>query len=106
VHEHAVAVPLDHAVDDMVLQVGDAGDRHGGFDPFIEGGGPPAIRAAAAAPGDAEPLAVDLFARLQVVESPDAIPRFDAGRRVAARRPPPHPFAMQTMVKRLDLAEL
>ena len=43
-HEHAVAVAFDAAVDDVVLQVGDAGDGDGDFDALVEGGDVPACR--------------------------------------------------------------
>ena len=42
----------------------------------------------------------------QVVERPDAVPGFDAGRRVAAVEPPPHAVAVRAVVDAFDLAEL
>ncbi len=103
---HAVAVPLDAAIDHMVLQVGDARHGYGGLDAVVNRRDPPAIRASAGSPGHTEPLGIDLLARLEVVERPDAVPGLDAGRRVAAVCPPPHAVAIGSVVNPLDLAEL
>src|SRR5690606_21778404 len=72
----------------------------------IKGGDPPRIGSAAAASGHAEPLGVDLRAGLQVVESADAVPGFDAGGGVTPLVPPPHPLAVGAVVQSFDLAQL
>ena len=90
----------------MVLQIGDAGNGNGALDPVVDSRDPPAIRPAAAAAGDAEAVGVDLLARLEVVERADAVPRLDAGRRVAARVPPPHLLAVRAVVDAGNLAKL
>src|SRR5690606_16055395 len=72
--EHAVAVPFDTAVHDVIIQTGDAGDGDGGLDALVEGGDPPAVRTATGAAGDADPLGIDFGAALQVVDRADAVP--------------------------------
>src|SRR5262245_24743289 len=47
--EHAIAVPFDRAIDDMILEIGDPGDWTGSLDAFIQGGNPPGVGAPAAA---------------------------------------------------------
>ena len=103
---HAVAMPLDDSVDDMVLQVGDPGDRRGDPDALVDGGDPPAVRAAATAAGDTEAFLVHEVERLEVVERADAVPRLDTGGGVAARVPPPHAVAIGAVVDAFEFAEL
>ncbi len=47
-------MPFDTAIDDVILQIRDAGARRGALDPLVERGDPPAIRAAAAPARHAE----------------------------------------------------
>ena len=82
--KHTVAVTLDDAVDHVVLQVGDAGDRSGGLDALVESRDPPTVRAAAASAGDADAGFVDKLKRLEQVDSANPIPRLYPGRRVAS----------------------
>ena len=103
---HAVAVPLDHAIDDVIFKISNAGDWRGDLDAFVECGDPPTVRAAATAPGYAEAVLVYEVERLEIVECPDAVPRFDAGRSVAARVPPPHAMAIGAVVDAGKLAKL
>ena len=104
--EHAVAVAFDAAVDHMVGQVGDPGHRHRDLDPVVERRDPPAVGSATRAAGDADPVAVDLGSRLQVVQGPDAVPRLDSRRRVASSVPPPLAVTVGAVMDPLDLAQL
>ena len=88
-HEHAVAVPLDGAVHDVIVQRRDARGRRGDLHAIIERRDVPRIRAAAAAPRHADALRIHIGPRHEVVESADAEPRLDPRRSVAARKPPP-----------------
>src|SRR5206468_7173923 len=92
--EHAVAVALDRAVYDVVVEVGNAGHGRGGLDAVVERDDPPRVGAAAGTASDAEAGLVHFGPRLQVVQGADAVPRLDAGGRVAARVPPPESFAI------------
>ncbi len=104
--EHAIAMPLDNAIDHMVLQVGDAGDRRGGLDTLVECGDPPTVRAAAAAAGDTDAVFVDKVQRLEEVDRADAVPCLDTGGGVAARIPPPHAMPVGAVVDALKFAKL
>src|SRR4029078_10179798 len=97
---------LDAAVDDVVLQVGDAGDRDEARRPIVERRRPPRVRPTAGTAGHADLLHVHFGPRLQVVERPHAVPGLDPGRRVAAARPPPPAEAIGAVMKSLDLAAL
>src|SRR5207249_4644623 len=66
----------------------------------------PRISAAAAAAGDADFRRIDFGAAAQIVDGANRIPRLDARRRIAARHPPPHLLAIQTVMNPLDFAEL
>ncbi len=104
--EHAVAVSFDAAVDDMIGQVGDPGDRDGDLDPIVEGADPPAVGSATGSSGHTNPATVDFGSRLQVVQSPDAVPRLDSSRRIASSIPPPLAIAVGAVVDAFDLAQL
>src|SRR2546426_1162287 len=97
---------FDRAIDNVVLQVGNAGDRSSNFDAIIQRGQPPAIRAAARTASNTESLRVNFGPRFQVIKRSDAVPRFNAGGRVTERVPPPHPFAIGAVMEALDFAEL
>ncbi len=97
---------FDTAVDDVVVQVGNAGDGDGGFDAVVERRHVPAIGAATGAAGDADAVCIDFGPRDKVVDRADGVPRLNAGGRVAAGVPPPHVFAVRTVVDAFDLAEL
>ena len=105
-HEHAVAVALDRAVDDVVAQIGDARHGHGDADALVERGGVPRVSAAAGAARHADARGVDLGTRLQVVDCAHAVPSLDAGRGIAARVPPVHAEPARAVVHALELAEL
>ena len=97
---------LDRAIDDVIVQRGDARGRHRHFDPLIERRDPPRVRAAAGASRDPDARRIDFRPRLQVVERANAIPRFHAGRRVPAGGPPPAAQAIRPVMFARDLAEL
>ena len=97
---------FDRAIDDVVLQIGDAGDRRGHLDTVVERGNRPAIRAAAGPSRDAEAVGIHFRPRAKIVDRPDAVPGLDAGGRVTSRVPPPHAFFVSAVVKALDFAEL
>src|SRR5207248_2615291 len=105
-HEHAITMVFDAPVHDVVLQIGDAGHGDEAGRAVVDGGEPPGVRAAARAAGDADLLGVHLGAGFEVVERPHGVPGLDAGRRVAAGRPPPHAEPGGAVVQPLDLAEL
>ena len=105
-HEHAVAVTFDAAVNDVILQVGDAGYGNRNLDAIVDGSNPPRVGSSAASSGDSKPLPIDLAASLEIVQRADTVPSLDAGRCVASVVPPPHPFTIGTMVDAFDLAEL
>ena len=104
--EHAVAVAVDAAVGDVGRQIGHPAHRHRCPHPLVGRGDPQRRRAAAADPRDADPLAVDIGPCGEEIDGADPVPAFDAGRRVAARLPPPPPLAVGAMVGGGDLAEL
>ena len=103
---HAVAMPLDDSVDNVVLQVGNSGDRRGDLDALVERSDPPTVRAAAAAAGNAEAVFVHDVKRRKVVECADAVPRLHTRRRVATGVPPPHAVAIGAVVDAFEFAEL
>ena len=104
--EHAVAVALDAAVDNVIGQVRDAGHRDGDPDPVIECADPPAVGTTAGPSRDPDPLAIDLLPRLQVIQGPDAVPGFDSGRRITAGIPPPLGVPVGAVVNPFDLTQL
>src|SRR5213075_1552935 len=93
-------------IHDVVLQIGDTGNRRGHFDAVVESGRSPAIRAAAGPARDAETVGVHFRPRAKIVERPDAVPSLDARGCVPARVPPPQAFLVSAMVDALDFAEL
>ncbi len=101
---HAVAMAFDTAVDDVVLKVGDSGNRYGDLDAVIESRYPPAICASPRAPGDANSAGVHFFTRLKVVQGADAVPRLDSSGRVAAAVPPPHFVPVRAVMNPFDFA--
>ena len=82
--EHAVAMSLDAAVDDLVLHVGDTGGGCAGLDALVERGDPPRVGTATAAAGDTKLRFIDLGTRFEVIERTDAAPGLEPGGRVAA----------------------
>ena len=105
-HEHAVAMPLDRPVDDVIVEAGDSGDRNSHLDPLIDRGDPPRIRSATGTTGDSETFTINFRSALQIVQSSHAVPGFDARRRVAARIPPETIMRISSVVDSFDLAQL
>src|SRR6185503_887147 len=89
VEEHAVAVAVDAVLADVPGEVRHAAHGRGRLDAAVGRRDPECRGAAAGDAGRAEALRVDLGTGLQVVDRADRIPALDAGRRVAARMPPP-----------------
>ena len=56
-------------------------------------------RAMATAPGDGDPLGIDVWAAHKVVYAADPVPTFHACRRITSRMPPPATFAIGAMMK-------
>ena len=104
--KHAVAVALDTAVDHVVGQVGDSGDRDSNADPFVQGSDPPTVSAPPGTARDSDSVSIDFRTRLQVIQCPDAVPRLDPRRRVTASVPPPVAIAVGAMVNSLDFSQL
>src|SRR5262245_15013341 len=97
--KHAIAMPFDGAVHDVILEVGDSCHRCGDFDPVVQGREHPTISAAAGTSCRAYSYLVHFRAGLQIIQGANAVPRLHSGGRVAARVPPPHAFAMGTVMK-------
>ena len=107
VHEiHAVAVSLDTAIDDMIPQTADSRHRYGTANAFIQRRQPPAVSSASRASRDTETTGVHFRACFEIIEGADAVPCFNAGRRVAAHVPPPAIVGIRAMMDALDLAHL
>lgn len=64
------------------------------------------VSSAAGTAGDAETLRIHVGTRLQIVERADSVPRLDASRSVTARIPPPHFFAIRSVMMSEDFSEL
>src|SRR5687768_7322667 len=99
-------MPFHRAVDDVIVEIGNAGDRGRYFDAVVERDGPPTVSATARPAGRSETRLVDVRSRFEVIQGANAVPGFDAGGRVAARIPPPHSFTMGAVVEAKNLAEL
>ena len=105
-HEHAIAMPFNAPIGNVVLHRGDPRDRSGDLDALVERRDPEGVGPAAGASRDPEFRFVDLGTGLEVIEGADAVPRLDSGGGVAARVPPPAAELVGAVVFALDLAEL
>src|SRR5207247_7261033 len=56
--------------------------------------------------GDAESIRIDFRTSGQIVQRANAVPSFDTGGGVATRVPPPHIFAIGSVMDALDFTEL
>ena len=105
-HEHAVAMPIDHTIGYIRLQIGHSANRHCHFHPFVGGGNPERGRTPTTDPGHGNSIRVDVAAADQIIDSSDAVPALNACRGVAPRMPPPAIAIIGSMVHRCDLAQL
>ena len=106
VKEHAIAVAVDDSIRHIGLQVRHAADRHRRLHPFIRRRDPKRGRPAAADAGHSDPLRIHIRTADQIVDPANAVPAFDTGGRVAARQPPPAPFAIGAVMNAGDLPKL
>ena len=97
---------FDAAVHNMVLKVGNACNRHSGLDTVIECGYPPAVCAAAGAPGYAHAAYVHLLASLEIIQGTHAVPGLNTCGRIAATIPPPHFVPVRAVMNSFDLTQL
>ena len=103
---HAVAMPFHASVDDVVLQIGDAGNGNGDFDAFVQCRYPPTVSAPTRPAGNPDAIGVDFFSGFKIIQGADAVEGFGAGGCVAATVPPPHVIPVGAVVNALDFAHL
>ena len=104
--EHAITVSFHTIINNVILQVGDAGNGDCCSNAFIQGCNPPTVDSTATTPGNTDSIRVNFVSRFEVVNGANAIPRFDSGWRVAAAEPPPHVVAVSPMVDAFNFTEL
>src|SRR5205823_5198123 len=105
-HQHAIAVMVDDLVLDVAFKIAHAADGDGAADAVIGSGDPDGGRPAAGDAGDADALGIDIGPTGEIVDGPDAVPAFDAGRRVAAGLPPPTAFAVGAVMDAGNFTQL
>ena len=106
VEEHAVAVPSDDLIDDLIAKIGHTGDRYSHSNPRIDCGCIPAISPPATAAGNTDLGRIDLGPSDQVIDGSDRVPGFDSCRGIPPGRPVPAIETVKPVVDPFDLTEL
>ena len=97
---------FDAPIHNVVLKVGDTGNRDSDFDTVIDCREPPTIPTATGDTGHADAVLVNFFAHLEIIQCAYAVPCLDAGRCIAATIPPPHFVPIRSVMDTLYLATM
>ena len=106
VEEHAVAVPSDDLIDDLIAKIGHTRDRYSDSNPRIDRGCIPAISPPAAAAGNTDLGRIDLGPSDQIIDGSDRVPSFDSCGGIPPGGPVPAIETVKPVVDPFDLTEL